>query len=131
MISAWIEGAPAVVDATAAMLAATGDALWSASLNNTPNCRLMWEWMRSPRLGDLVVVLHVHPSTPPIQRVGVWRASWTYHLPDDAETVDTPYRDMGRTEVFMIEQLDGELISWSNTGMARIPRDQAERRELN
>jgi hypothetical protein len=66
-----------------------------------------------------------------VERVGIWAESWTIIFgPDAAQDETTPYRALARDEVYKIELLDGSAMRWSNVELLRLPRDEAEYREM-
>lgn len=88
---------------TAAALVACGDALYDLSTNATPRAAKAAEAMRSLELGDLVVVHHVLPDVPALDRVG--------HLCASA----------GCWEILT---LDGRVVCWENVLVLRLPVDR-------
>jgi hypothetical protein len=125
-----VEGTPRTIEQAATMLHATGESLWSMVLAaHSPRGRQAFEWMKHPRPGDLVLVWLAR--APDIELVGTWVAGWTIIFgPDAAQDETTPYRALARDEVYMVELLDGSLMRWTNVELLRLPRNDAEYREM-
>lgn len=118
----------------AASLAATSDALYSATLvsDQAPITRAAHDWITRPRLGDLVCVHFTRRETLPLHRVGTWVASWSYLHPLDVPECYEPHEFYsGRETVHGIETFEGELWKWTDVELHRIPRGRAERMEMD
>lgn len=115
------------LDVAAEALVQTGMLLNSATLcgNQSRKSRALYDWVATPRLGDMVVITFTRPR-PAIERVGRWVATWTFcHEPDEM-TPDEPLRDRAHELVYQIELLTGALFTWTNVGMIRIPASNEE-----
>lgn len=85
--------------------------------------------LRSPGLGDLVVVCFAGRSSRAIDRVGRYVSTWTYLAPEDEP--DQPLKDRSGEVVFEIETLDGRLYKWTDVELMWIPATVAERLEVS
>lgn len=100
------EGTSFPMSQVAEALVQAAKAAWRMAMTNTsPRGRYVFEWMQEPRLGDWVLVDHVAPSTPAIERVGIYHCAWSYE----------------RQEVHQVRRLDGVYTTWSNVDLIRVP----------
>lgn len=98
--------------------------VWSGVLRGDIDgrSRLLGEVMRSPaRVGDLVLVGHVHPNVPAIDRLGwleriedaLWQGEWDAGEPRPIERHWIIRR--------LVKPLDGpETINWTNVQILRV-----------
>lgn len=109
----------------ARMLATQCNALHRALLcgSPSPNQKRQFEWMRAPRLGDMVFVDAARFTSDPAKTVGRWAATWTYMHPLDELDGNLPYMERTADVVYDIELLDGSFCSWSDVDLLRVPAD--------
>jgi hypothetical protein len=107
------------------MLAANCYAMYRALLcgRPSPNQAKQMDWVRSPRLGDMVFVDAARQTSDAAKTVGRWTRMWTYFYPLDELDGDLSYADRMRDVVYEIELLDGSFYSWSNVQLLRVPAD--------
>jgi len=98
------------VENLAAMLVATGEQLWRSSHNVTPAARRLFDWMREIAPGQLVLEV-TNIRGRPIDCVGELIAI------------------EGESE-YTIRAFDGRERRWKNCTFVRLPRGEADQREL-
>lgn len=93
--------------------------LYRSSLNNTPNCRVLFARMDDPKPGDLVIEVTHRPKDPD-KAVG-----WLVELDRMVERFDPSEpepREVWYEKQTFINRLDGGgEISWSNCRFVAIP----------
>ena len=94
-------------------LVATGWRLWSTSHNNTPAAQRVYRWMREPKRGDFVLEIsfRLHDSDRAIDGIGELVAITSNHE-------------------YTIRTIDGREVRWENAAFVRIPRNEADNREI-
>ena len=92
-------------------LIATGWRLWATSHNNTPAAQRVCRWMRAIAPGDFVLEITRSSSDRPMDRLGVLLAITSSHE-------------------YTIRTIDGRELRWENATFVRIPRSEADNREL-
>ena len=96
-------------------LVATGRRLWSTSLNNTPGAQLISQWMRVVAPGHFVLeITSTAVGARSMDRVGELLSI----------TVD------GSGRAYKIRTIDGREFCWTNASFVRIPRNEADDREI-
>ena len=94
-------------------LVATGRRLWSTSLNNTPGAQLISQWMRVVAPGHFVLEITSIRGRS-MDRVGEL-------LSITADSSGHGYK---------IRTIDGREFHWTNAEFVRIPRSEADNREI-
>lgn len=92
-------------------LVATGWRLWETSHNNTPSAQLLFEWMRNIALGHFVLEVSSIRNSPAMDRVGVLLS-------------------IKSGDEYTIRTVDERELRWENSSFVRIPRSEAENREI-
>lgn len=92
-------------------LVATGWRLWATSHNNTVGAQRVFSWMRSIERGHLVLEVSSLGERPAIDRVG------------ELLSVESSHACTIRT-------VDGRELRWENAEFIRIPRNEADNREI-
>ena len=92
-------------------LVATGWRLWTTSHNNTPAAQLVQRWMRAIAPGHLVLEITKTNADRMLDRVGELLVITSSHE-------------------YTIRTIDGRTHRWENADFVRIPRNEADNREL-
>lgn len=92
-------------------LVATGRRLWSTSHNNTPAAQLVYRWMRDIAPGHFVLEVTAACNGRTLDCVG--------HLVSITSTHE-----------YTIRTVDGRELRWDNARFVRIPRNEADNREI-
>lgn len=112
---------------TAAFLCAAGYAAYCGTLTGRPGVPGLFEWMKDPKPGDLVLEVTSICRTDDIYRVGTLlriEIGW-FHDDDKWEQVKGEWNaDEPRpTDTYwVIETLDGYEYRWSNCSFIKLPR---------
>jgi hypothetical protein len=118
------------VESMAAFLCASGYAAWRGVLTGRPGFPGLFEWMKNPKPGDLVMETSSLCRTEDIYRVGTLlriEQGW-FHPDEQWERIKQEWEGEPRpTDVFwIIETLDGHEYRWSNCSFIRLPRTSRE-----
>ena len=105
--------AAAQIQALVDALVATGWRLWTTSHNNTPAAHKVFKWMRDIAPGHFVLEItsQLRPPDRLLDRVGV-----LVSIKSDHEGT--------------IRTIDGRELAWENAQFVRIPRNEADNREI-
>lgn len=92
-------------------LVETGWRLWTTSHNNTPAAQRIYRWMQSVVPGHFVLEITTIRRARTIDRVGELLAITSSHE-------------------YTIRTIDGREHRWENAEFVRIPRSEADNREI-
>lgn len=92
-------------------LVATGWCLWTTAHNNTPAAQRIYQWMLAIAPGHLILEVTSRMSNRQMERVGVLLSITSSHE-------------------YMIRTIDGRELRWENASFVRIPRNEADNREI-
>jgi hypothetical protein len=96
--------------AVARSLLAATMTLQYRSLSDKIGHQGLFDWLSTPRLGDLVAV--VWAAGPALRRVGYYESSWSYVTEEDYSRGNVVHK---------IRKLDGTSEQWGNCGLLRVP----------
>lgn len=112
-----------------------GSALHSMSLNSTPMLGRVQAWMRSPKVGDMVVEI----TTAFMRESDVDRARYDsfgtllavahepFHSDNEWESVKDDFDGVRPTEkVYYVATMDGAIARWTNARFVRVPKSYGE-----
>jgi hypothetical protein len=99
------------VPTLADILVATGWRLWSTTHNNTPAAQIVYRWMRAVAPGHFVLEVTSAQGRQAIDRVGELVSITSGHE-------------------YTLRTIDGRELRWENADFVRIPRGEADNREI-
>ena len=103
-------------------LVATGWRLWTTSHNNTPAAQRVFQWMRDAAPGHFVLEVTTLAADRAMDRVGV--------LLSVTRTLSGLARSTPGSHEWTIRTIDGRELRWENASFVRIPRSEADNREI-